>query len=115
MQTKQKILIVDDKPENIFSLKKVLADIDAQIIEALTGNDALIASLNHDFALAVLDVQMPEMDGYELAELLRSEKKTRIFPSFSCRPSIQAITMYLKVTMPGPWIFWSNPLRPRSC
>jgi PAS domain S-box-containing protein len=80
VQTKQKILIVDDKPENIFSLKKVLADIDAQIIEALTGNDALIASLNHDFALAVLDVQMPEMDGYELAELLRSEKKTRDIP-----------------------------------
>ena len=80
MQTKQKILIVDDKPENIFSLKRVLAEIDAEIIEALTGNDALIASLNHEFALAVLDVQMPEMDGYELAELLRFEEKTRSIP-----------------------------------
>lgn len=73
-------MLVDDKPENIFSLKKVLAEIDAQIIEALTGNDALIASLNHEFALAILDVQMPEMDGYELAELLRSEENTREIP-----------------------------------
>lgn len=80
MEIKQKILIVDDKPENIFSLKKVLSEIDAQIIEALTGNDALIASLNHEFALAILDVQMPEMDGYELAEFLRSEEKTRSIP-----------------------------------
>jgi len=80
VQIQQKILIVDDKSENIFSLKKVLAEIDAQIIEALTGNDALIASLNHEFALAILDVQMPEMDGYELAEFLRSEEKTRNVP-----------------------------------
>ena len=80
MEIKQKILIVDDKPENIFSLKKVLADVDARVIEALTGNDALIASLNHEFALAILDVQMPEMDGYELAELLRCEEKTRTIP-----------------------------------
>ncbi len=80
METKQKILIVDDRPENIFSLKKVLAETDAEIIEALTGNDALIASLNHEFALAILDVQMPEMDGYELAELLRSEKKSSATP-----------------------------------
>ncbi|MCG8553565.1 MAG: response regulator, partial [Desulfobacterales bacterium] len=80
MQIKQKILIVDDKPENLFSLKKVLAELDAQTIEALTGNDALIASLNHDFAMAILDVQMPEMDGYELAELLRSQEKTGSIP-----------------------------------
>jgi len=80
VEIKQKILIVDDKPENIFSLKKVLADVDAQVIEALNGNDALIASLNHEFALAILDVQMPEMDGYELAEFLRCEEKTRTIP-----------------------------------
>ena len=80
MEAKQKILIVDDKAENLFSLKKVLADTQAEFVEALSGNDALIASLNHDFALAILDVQMPEMDGYELAEFLRSEEKTRHMP-----------------------------------
>ncbi|WP_321491984.1 response regulator [uncultured Desulfobacter sp.] len=80
MKTKQKILIVDDKPENIFSLKKVLEDVDAEILEAQTGNDALIASLNHELALAILDIQMPEMNGYELAEFLRFEEKTKGIP-----------------------------------
>ena len=76
----QKILIVDDKKENLFTLEKILADTKAEIIRASNGNDALKASLNHDFALAILDVHMPEMDGYELAELLRGEKKTRHMP-----------------------------------
>ncbi len=80
MEMEQKLLIVDDRPENIFSLKQVLADINADIISASTGNEALIACLNHEFALAILDVQMPEMDGYELAELIRSEKKTHQIP-----------------------------------
>ena len=67
----QKILIVDDKKENLYALEKVLEKVDADIIKATSGNDALMASLNHEFALAILDVQMPGMDGYELAEYLR--------------------------------------------
>lgn len=80
MEAVSKILIVDDKSENIFSLEQILAEVDATLITAKNGNEALIASLNHDFALAILDVQMPDMDGYELAELLRSEKKNRTLP-----------------------------------
>jgi len=80
MVKNKKILIVDDKPENIYSLNQILKDTDAQIINASNGNEALIASLHNDFAMAILDVQMPEMDGYELAELLRSEKKTNKLP-----------------------------------
>ena len=80
MAEKQKILIVDDKPANLFSLELVLKETGAEIIRAESGNDALVASLNHDFALALLDIQMPGMDGYELAELLRSEEKTRALP-----------------------------------
>ena len=76
----QKILIVDDKPANLFALEQILKDCTAETVRAVDGNKALIASLNNDFALAVLDVQMPEMDGYELAELLRSEGKTRNLP-----------------------------------
>ena len=80
MQGNSKILIVDDKPENIFSLKQILAETHAEVISASNGNEALIAILNHNFALALLDVQMPEMDGYELAEFIRSEKKTSQLP-----------------------------------
>lgn len=80
MATVQKILIVDDKEENLFALEKLLRETGAEIIPAGNGNDALIASLNHDLSLAILDVQMPEMDGYELARYFREEEKTKDMP-----------------------------------
>jgi len=80
MTDKQKILIVDDRRENLVALRQVLRDVDAEIVEATTGNEALAATLNHEFALAILDVQMPKMSGYELAEHLRGDKKTQMIP-----------------------------------
>ncbi|MDM8535377.1 ATP-binding protein [Desulfobacterales bacterium HSG17] len=77
---KSKILIVDDKPENIYALKSVLKEIDAEFITAACGNEGLKATLNHEFVLIILDVQMPEMDGYELAELIRSQKQSEKIP-----------------------------------
>ena len=71
MTVKQKILIVDDRRENLFALQQVLTELEAEVIEATSGNEALAATLHHDFAVAILDVQMPGMTGYELAELLR--------------------------------------------
>jgi len=76
----QKILIVDDKPRNLYALAQVLKESGAEIIKAENGNDALTATLHHDFALAMFDVQMPEMDGYELAELMRGEERTKRIP-----------------------------------
>jgi PAS domain S-box-containing protein len=76
----QKILIVDDRESNLFALESTLKRLDVEIIRALTGEDALRATLNHDFALAILDVQMPGMDGYELAAFLRSDVRTRSIP-----------------------------------
>lgn len=77
---KQKILIVDDRPENLFALEKTLACLDVDIVQATSGNKALVATLDDDFALAILDVKMPGMDGYELAEILRGEKRTQMLP-----------------------------------
>lgn len=77
---KQKILIVDDRAENLYALEHVLKELDVEVIKATNGNDALIAILNHDFCMAILDVQMPGMDGYELAEFIRSEEKTQYLP-----------------------------------
>lgn len=80
MKLKPKILIVDDKPENLIALEVVLQDLDVELVKALSGNDALKAILHHEFALALLDIQMPEMDGYELAGIIREESKTAHLP-----------------------------------
>ncbi len=80
MNAKPKILIVDDKPENLKALEVVLKDLNVDLIRATNGNDALKATLHHDFSLALLDIQMPEMDGFELASILREEEKTSRLP-----------------------------------
>ena len=81
MTHRPKILAVDDKRENLVALRVALADLDVDIVEAGNGNDALLAaSLTDDFALAVVDVDMPAMDGYELAGLLRRDPKTSRLP-----------------------------------
>jgi two-component system sensor histidine kinase/response regulator len=80
MNAKPKILIVDDRPENLVALETVLKDMDVELVKALSGNEALKATLHHNFALALLDIQMPEMDGYELAGILREEEKTSQLP-----------------------------------
>lgn len=75
-----KILIVDDRPENLFALKKLLKALEVDVFQASSGNDALSLALDHDFFAAILDVQMPGMDGYELAELLRGNPSTANLP-----------------------------------
>ncbi len=74
------ILIVDDLPVNLVALRRLLAKVDAEIVAAGSGNEALALTLEHDFALILLDVHMPDMDGYEVAQLLRGEERTRDVP-----------------------------------
>jgi len=80
MDTRPKILIVDDRVENLVALRTVLKDLDLELVETTSGNEALKATLHHEFALALLDIQMPDMDGYELASILRGEEKTARLP-----------------------------------
>jgi signal transduction histidine kinase len=80
MNTRPKILVVDDKPENLVAIDVVLRNLDVELIKVTSGNDALKETLHHTFALALLDIQMPEMDGYELASILREEEKTAHLP-----------------------------------
>ena len=74
------ILIVDDKRENVFSLKTVLEQHGFQTDSVLSGEEALKKVLKHDYALIILDVQMPDMDGFEVAEALTGLNKTRDIP-----------------------------------
>lgn len=75
-----KILIVDDTPANLIALHRLLKKIDVEVIQATSGKNALAMTLDHDFALFLLDVHMPEMDGYELAKSLQSNTKTQDVP-----------------------------------
>ncbi len=80
-QTEQpKILAVDDKKENLIVLEKLLAPLNVELYKATSGNDALALTLEHDFVLVLLDVQMPGMDGYEVLEMMSWEEKTRYIP-----------------------------------
>lgn len=75
-----KILIVDDISANLVALRHILKKVDADIIAAGSGNEALAATLDHEFCLILLDAHMPEMDGYETAEILSSNENTRHIP-----------------------------------
>ncbi len=78
---KMKILIVDDKIENLIALEAVLEDLeDVELIRALSGMEALERVLKHEFALILIDVQMPEMDGFETIEMMKKTKRGRYIP-----------------------------------
>ncbi len=77
---KPKILLVDDLIENLVSLEMVLGEFNATFVRATSGMEALRKTLNDDFAMAILDVQMPGMDGYETLSLMRKRKKTKYLP-----------------------------------
>ena len=77
---KPKVLVVDDLPENLLAMGQVLAELGGDILTAQTGNEALAMMLKHRFAVVLLDVQMPGMDGFETAELMRSIEECRHVP-----------------------------------
>ncbi|QJX01636.1 response regulator [Alcanivorax sp. IO_7] len=76
---KQNILVVDDHRENLVAMEALLEE-GRNLVMAQSGNEALALALKHDFALVLLDVQMPEMDGFEVAQLMRRNRKTRHIP-----------------------------------
>jgi signal transduction histidine kinase len=78
--SRAKILIVDDVPDNLVALQAVLRPHDADVLAAGSGREALELLLAFEVALAIVDVQMPGMDGLELAELMRGTERTREVP-----------------------------------
>ena len=74
------VLIVDDLHDNLLALEAVIRGEGRTVFQASSGEEALALLLSHEFALAILDVQMPGMNGFELAELMRGTEKTRHIP-----------------------------------
>ncbi len=77
---KVKLLLVDDLEENLTALEAVVRDEGVEVYRTTSGMKALELLLEHDFALALVDVQMPIMNGFELAELMRGTERTRHVP-----------------------------------
>ena len=77
---RSRILLVDDTPQNLVALEVVLEDMDCDLDSVTSGNAALAKLLKHDYALVLLDVQMPEMDGFEVADIMRSHQRTQTVP-----------------------------------
>jgi PAS domain S-box-containing protein len=75
-----KCLLVDDLEENLVALEALLADEPVRTFRARSGTDALELLLEHDFAVSLIDVQMPDLNGFELAEIMRSTARTRTIP-----------------------------------
>lgn len=80
MEKKYDILIVDDRPENLLTLEGILESPQLNIIKAHSGNEALGLLLEYNVALVLMDVQMPGMDGFETAEIMRSSERTKHIP-----------------------------------
>ncbi|HYZ27881.1 MAG TPA: response regulator, partial [Thermoleophilaceae bacterium] len=80
MTERASILIVDDQEENLLALEAVLEPLDQRLMRATSGEQALGALLRDDFAVILLDVQMPDMDGFQIATLIKQREKTRHIP-----------------------------------
>ena len=79
-RTLPRVLLVDDRPDNLLALEAVLEPLDIEAVSVGSGPEALLALLEGEFALVVLDVQMPDMDGFETARLIKSRERTRLLP-----------------------------------
>ena len=104
--------MVDDRPENLLSLEALLSDQGYKLVSALSGNEALRLTLKQDFALVLLDVQMPEMDGFETAELMRANPKTRHIPIIFVTAGMKDLKFQFKGYDSGAVDYLAKPIEP---
>jgi signal transduction histidine kinase len=108
-----KLLLVDDRPENLLALEGLLRRSDAHILKSESGKRALELLLEHEVALALIDVQMPEMDGFALAELMRNVERTREIPIIFVTAGLHDQDRVFRGYESGAVDFLVKPLDPR--
>jgi len=107
-----KCLVVDDLEENLFAMSALLKTADVDVLIARSAKEALELLLVHDFALALLDVQMPDVDGFELAELMRGSERTRHVPIIFVTAGARDQQRYFKGYELGAVDFLYKPVDP---
>jgi signal transduction histidine kinase len=113
MTAMPKILLVDDREENLVALEGLLAQQEADLLRARSGDQALELLLTHEVALALVDVQMPAMDGFELAELMHGAERTREVPIIFITAGLHDRTRVFRGYGSGAVDFLFKPLEPR--
>ncbi len=106
------VLLVDDRQANLLALEAVLAEDEYALSYALSGQEALRTALKQDYALVLLDVQMPDMDGFETAELMRSNPKTRNVPIIFVTAGMKDAKHLFKGYESGAVDYLLKPLEP---
>lgn len=107
-----KILLVDDRKNNLLALDALLRRDDLEIFKANSGTQALEFMLSHEIAVALIDVQMPVMSGFELAELMRGPKKTKDIPIIFVTATANSQSFWFKGYEVGAVDFLLKPLDP---
>ena len=79
-KNRPKILVVDDEPKNLYAMRRLLASLDIEIVEASSGAEALLFFIHADFFLVLMDVRMPDMDGFETASLIAENSELHHTP-----------------------------------
>ncbi len=108
-----KCLLVDDLPENLLALSALLRDDGVELLQARSGAEALELLLQHEVALALIDVQMPEMDGFELAELMRGSARTQAVPIIFVTAGVHDQLRMFRGYDSGAVDFLYKPIEPR--
>lgn len=106
------ILIIDDKPANIFALEKLLEKKEHTFLTATNGKEGLTIALNKEVDLIILDVQMPDMDGFEVAQILKSNKQTKDIPIIFASAEKKEHASMMKGFEEGAFDYLSKPLDP---
>jgi len=109
---KPRILLVDDVEANLIALEAQLDDMDCDLVRASTGNEALRQLLAGEFAVMLLDVQMPEMDGYEVARYARGNPATRDIPIIFVTAMLEREDKVLRGYGTGAVDFLFKPVNP---
>jgi signal transduction histidine kinase len=106
------ILIVDDHPENLIAIEAVLTGEPYRLVRAYSGIEALRALLDDEFAVIVMDVQMPEMDGFETASIIRTREKTKMVPIIFLSATNNKMEHYFTGYSVGAIDYMSKPFIP---
>ncbi|WP_437952058.1 ATP-binding protein [Sorangium sp. So ce296] len=106
------ILLVDDQPENLAALKAILVDESYRLVTAASGKDALLRILSEDFAVILLDVRLPDIDGFEVASLVKQRERSRHTPIIFLTAATDDLSAIYRAYAVGGVDYLLKPLEP---